>query len=312
MSFFSKYSKITSEIFDKEARDKIVKIIDVTGIGQSAVFLIRGKANILFEAGMAFSQNEMMEKLKKELQGEKVDAVLLSHSHYDHVAGLPLLKREWPDMKVYASKRAKEILVRPSALATIRELSEEAALAAGREVPPYRDEELQVDIGLEDGDEIQVGGYTVKVLETIGHTKCSLSYIVDDRLMLCSETVGVMNRKKEYMPSFLVDYYMAEKSIERSRKIPVKEIILNHYGLVVPEDRPYIWDILDDKLKKSKAIIIQVMKGYDTEEERLKVLEEIFHAKVDKKEQPDEAFYINASSMMRTLFRQFPDEFLEK
>ena len=35
----------------------------------------------------------------------------------------------------------------------------------------------------------------------------------------------------------------------------------------------------------------------------------MFHSHVDKKEQPDEAFYINAASMMKTLKRQFPERF---
>ena len=52
-------------------------------------------------------------------------------SHYDHVAGLPAVRKAWPGMKTYASERAKEILVKPGALKTIRRLSGEAAEAAG-------------------------------------------------------------------------------------------------------------------------------------------------------------------------------------
>ena len=66
---------------------------DVSGVGEGAVFLIRGEANILFEAGMAYAAAPMVEKIKKELGGGRVDAVLLSHSHYDHVSGLPAVRR---------------------------------------------------------------------------------------------------------------------------------------------------------------------------------------------------------------------------
>ncbi|MFQ8823472.1 MAG: hypothetical protein ACLR8Q_01030 [[Ruminococcus] lactaris] len=52
-----------------------------------------------------------------------------------------------------------------------------------------------------------------------------------------------------------------------------------------------------------------VMKRCTSDEEALKELERIFHGNVDKKEQPDEAFNINALSMMKTLRRQFPEEF---
>lgn len=294
-----------------------MKITDVTGVGTSAVFLIEGDRSILFETGMAYAANLMVEKIKTELKGKKLDAVLLSHSHYDHVAGLPAVRRAWPEVVVYGSKRAKEILIKPSALSTIRRLCGEAADAAGMDwEEAYSDEALQIDVGLSDGDIIQIGDHTIEVLETIGHTKCSLSYIVDGRLMLCSETVGVMSRKKQYMPSFLVDYKEAEHSIEcsrqRSEQLSIEQIILNHYGLVSEEDKPFIWDFLLSKAREGKQLMIDVMNTYNTEAECLKALEALFHADIDKKEQPDEAFDINAVSMMKTLRRQFPEEFTPK
>lgn len=287
-------------------------VVDVSGSGSGAVFLIRGEANLLFEAGMAYAAAPMIEKIKEELAGGTVDAVLLSHSHYDHVAGLPAVRAAWPKVRVYASERAKGILEKPSALETIRRLSTEAADAAGIGWDSeYRDSDLRVDCALKDGETVQIGDHSVTAFETIGHTRCSLSYIVDKELMLCSESVGVMGPGGGYMPAFLVDYLGAEESIRRSAEYPVKEIILNHYGLVKPEDRPRIWDILLEKLRDSRDTMIEVMNRCGGGEEALRELERVFHSKVDKKEQPDEAFYINAASMMRTLKRQFPERFTE-
>ena len=62
-----------------------MRVVDVSGVGEGAVFLIRGEANLLFEAGMAYAAAPMVEKIQKELDGGRLDAVLLSHSHYDHV-----------------------------------------------------------------------------------------------------------------------------------------------------------------------------------------------------------------------------------
>ena len=84
-------------------------VIDVSGCGSGAVFLIKGKANLLFEAGMAYAADQMVENIKRELGDAELDAVLLSHSHYDHVAGLPAVRKAWPGVKTYASERAKEI-----------------------------------------------------------------------------------------------------------------------------------------------------------------------------------------------------------
>lgn len=127
--------------------------------------------------------------------------------------------------------------------------------------------------------------------------------------MLCSESVGVMGPYGGYMPAFLVDYIGARESILKSAKYHVKEIILNHYGPVSEADKPRIWDILLEKLEGSKKQMTDVMKRCTSDEEALKELERVFHGNVDKKEQPDEAFNINALSMMKTLRRQFPEEF---
>ena len=285
-----------------------MNIVDVSGIGTGSVFLIKGKANLLFEAGMAYAADLMVEKIRKELDGGTLDAVLLSHSHYDHVAGLPAVRRAWPEVKTYASRRAQEILKKPGALTTIRRLSGEAAEAAGLAwEEDYRDEDLQIDVALGDKETVQIGDHSVLAFETIGHTKCSLSYIVDGEVMLCSETVGVLVPSGSYVPTFLVDYLGAEESIEKSRKYSVSEIIINHYGLVKEENKAGIWDMLLKKLRDSKDIMLEVMNRCDTEGEALRELENIFHSKIDKKDQPDEAFYINAASMLKTLRRQFPE-----
>ena len=46
-----------------------MKIVDVSGIGTGSVFLIKGEANLLFEAGMAYAADRMVEKIKNELDG---------------------------------------------------------------------------------------------------------------------------------------------------------------------------------------------------------------------------------------------------
>lgn len=291
-----------------------MRIIDVSGIGTGAVFLLRGKANLLFEAGMAYAADAMVEAIERELGDDgSLDGVLLSHSHYDHVAGLPALRKRWPELKTYASVRAQEILVKPGALATIRRLSGEAAAAA--ELPwdrDYRDEDLKIDVALEDGERVRIGDHQVFAFATIGHTRCSMSYVVDGEVMLCSETVGVMGKEGGYMPSFLVDYRGAEESIRRSSEIPVSEIILNHYGLVSPENRAGIWVRLMEELRDSRDRMVEIMNAFPEDEKALREMERVFHGNVDKKLQPDEAFYINAASMMRTLRRQFPEEFSEE
>ena len=113
------------------------------------------------------------------------------------------------------------------------------------------------------------------------------------------------------MPSFLVDYKGVEDSIHRSAEIPVREIILNHYGLVEEKDKAGIWEFLLETARKSRDLMLDILNETDSDEEALRTRERTFHSTVDKKDQPDEAFYINAASMIKTLRRQYPEKIRE-
>ena len=52
--------------------------------------LILGRENaILIDCSLPFCAEETIKKLKAALNGRTLDAILLSHSHYDHIAALP-------------------------------------------------------------------------------------------------------------------------------------------------------------------------------------------------------------------------------
>ena len=105
-------------------------IVCVCGDASRAAYLIKGEKNVLFDAGMAYSADKMIENIKRELGDRPLDAVLLSHSHYDRISGVPFIRKEWPDLVVYGSAYAKKILEKPSAKKTMRELSDAAAQGA--------------------------------------------------------------------------------------------------------------------------------------------------------------------------------------
>lgn len=201
----------------------------VGGDESRGAFLIKGTANILFDTGMAYSADRMIRNIKKELGGRPLDAVLLSHSHYDHVSGLPFLRREWPELVAYGSERAKEILEKPSARQTMRKLSEAAAKGAGLErAPEYDDNGLRVDRTVHEGEVLQIGEHTVKVFETPGHTRCSLSYLVDEDVIFASETVGV-TLGGHYMPCYLVGYQMSLEAVRKLRACGAKRVFFDPY-----------------------------------------------------------------------------------
>lgn len=74
-------------------------------IGAVNVFLMKkdGK-NILFDAGVGGETSQMLPKLSEiGLKPEDIDAVLITHCHYDHIGGLTNPEAVFPNAKIYIS-----------------------------------------------------------------------------------------------------------------------------------------------------------------------------------------------------------------
>ena len=88
-------------------------------------------------------------------------AVLLTHGHFDHIGALAGVKKEYPEIRVYAAAEEKEVMESP---ALNLSSSFGAAFTA------------QADIYLEDDAEIEVLGRKCKCLLVPGHTKGGMCY----------------------------------------------------------------------------------------------------------------------------------------
>ena len=92
--------------------------------------------------------------------------ILLTHGHFDHIYAIPHLQEIWPDIPVYCNK------------ADI--LPEDKEFFLGQYFPTLK--AFSNLVNYEDGDEIQVGELTVKVMMTPGHTEGSAMFFVEDTI----------------------------------------------------------------------------------------------------------------------------------
>lgn len=279
-------------------------VVNVCVDSTKASWLIKGEKNILYEAGMAYSADKMIENIKRELNGAPLDAVILSHSHYDHCAGLPFVKKAWPDVVVYGSAYAAKILEKPSVRETMKRLSTDAAAGAGLELPPYDENLIKIDVTVKEGDVLEIGDHKIRVYETPGHTRCSVSYLVDDDVMMASETIGVF-KGEWYMPCYLVGYQMAVDAVEKLRNSGAKRLFISHRGICPEEEMDGIWEYLKNKMAVTKDEIVEIIKAYDTQEERMMVMKERYHDNVvSESEQPSFAFLLNAAATLNIVEKE--------
>lgn len=273
-------------------------------------FLVKDdQTAILFDPGMAYYGEVVVKRVEEQLGEQTLDAIFLTHSHYDHVAALPYVKEKWPGIKVYAAEYACHILQKAKVRQMMVHMSEIAAKSAHSmwKSEGYHSELIGADVAIYDGDRIHVGDMTVEVLETIGHTQCSMSFMLGDGVMISSETIGLEGDKESgYVPAFLISYKQAVRSLERSQAANPKQIYMPHRGLVVPDER--YWNYMKKGLAETKNEIIRILKVCPTPEAQLLEMEEVFWKKTADGAWPREAFDMNAKAMLRTVAAEFPEE----
>ena len=110
--------------------------------------------NTLVDTGTDGTLLAQLGALSTGIGHERVQQVLLTHSHFDHTGGLPMPRRAYPALKAYAF-----------------------------ELLPGVDETLY------DGRFVRVGDRSAKVLHTPGHSDDSISiYVPEEHALFCGDT----------------------------------------------------------------------------------------------------------------------------
>lgn len=107
-----------------------LEVVPLGGLGEfgkNVLWLKCGGSSVLVDVGVSFADEAFpgIDKIAPDLsllRGERIDAVLLTHGHEDHIGALPLL-REWCGAPVYGF---------PFTLALARRRLEEAAVSTDR------------------------------------------------------------------------------------------------------------------------------------------------------------------------------------
>lgn len=112
--------------------------------------------------------SEFNAELQNMIGDTELKYILLTHGHYDHIAGLRAAKQAYPDSCVVISGEDAPMLSSPKLSLNI--------FSSKPQMP------VQADRLVADGDVLPLGNISIEVLATPGHTKGSVCYLAGDNL----------------------------------------------------------------------------------------------------------------------------------
>lgn len=288
-------------------------LYDVSGSDHGNVFLVCGSKNFLFDAGMAWCGAKMVGRVKEQLKGGKLDYVFLTHSHYDHISGIPYIREEWPDVIVVTAPHGKIVMEKESARRVMREMNEAAASVYGLSAPVYDEKGLRADLALEDGQTVDLNEWHVTAIAAPGHTRDCLAYWIKrdgcrETMMVCCETAGVYVDEIGFTPCFLVGFQMSLDSIGKMQQVGADILIGPHYGILDQERIPDIWEQCVRDTKRAGERMMEAIAWTDNVDEQIRYLAGDYWPEQIRPYQPYEAYAVNMKNMLATIRREMGEK----
>ena len=294
------------------------------GHGGEAILICGSRKTALLDCGMAYCGRQTVSNLKRQMEAlgrEKLDYVLLSHSHYDHIGALPYILRAYPDAEVFGSSHCARILRRHSAHALMRELGEKArdlyVPGSTEEIPI---DGLRVDHVLLDGDSLFLGGggcrteaEQIVAYETGGHTQCSMSFLVKPLdLLFASESTGIiesgvcsLSEGRGYIHTpILKTFNQALQSMKKCRDLHPSHLCLPHFGMVPDSFIEQYWEDFSVECENRVRFVRQLKEAGLSDEEMLEKYADRYWTKYKAMEQPKEAFMLNSKNILKAVLNE--------
>lgn len=146
----------------------------VLGNAYAYIYFIKvDRFNILIDTGTAFFGNKLKDYLKSQ-NIEEIDYLLLTHSHYDHIGGVPVILKNFRVKNIFAHSYLKNVLKSEKAIRIINNLNK-IELSVLDPFLNYEFEPFEITNEVRENDLLDFGKIKILFYETPGHTKDSTS-----------------------------------------------------------------------------------------------------------------------------------------
>lgn len=212
------------------------------GREESGVYLLEGNdGSMMVSGGMSYIVSDIIRQFEEfRIDESRIKKLLILHSHFDHVGIIPFFKRRNPEMEIYGSERAWEILQMDKAILTINEFSRNVAKRMKKEdVTSAYDLEWRNDVSgktIREGDRIDLGGLEVLILETPGHSSCCIAAYIPKLKALFPTDGGGIPFDQTIVTSGNSNYTKYQQSLDRLKDLKADYYCADHYGYVIGEE----------------------------------------------------------------------------
>ncbi len=291
----------------REMDFKVQKIDDnfiILGNAYAYIYFIKvNELNILIDTGTAFFGNKLKEYLKSQ-NIEKIDYLLLTHSHYDHIGGVPIILKNFRVVNIFAHSYLKNVLKSQKAISTINNFNK-IELSVLDPFLKYEFEPFEITNEVKENDFLDFGKIKILFYETPGHTKDSVSYyVLPYKIIIPGEALGVPYKNDSYiLPQFLSSFENYIESINKLKKLDIEIIGLPHEHLIFGREnvKNYIEESLKTTYEYAEIIQNAIIK-YENFNKILDYLIDEIHEKKNIR-QPIHAFRENLKAQIIAISR---------
>jgi glyoxylase-like metal-dependent hydrolase (beta-lactamase superfamily II) len=175
------------------------------------------------------------------ISANKIEHIIILHSHFDHVGVVPFLKRKWPHLTIYASARGWQILNNPKAVSIINDYT----LKVCRRVRGKTDDlslldwQWRCDVQgetLRQSSRIELGNRYIEIHETPGHSSCSISAYVPQLKALFPSDATAIPYRDEYVIAAGSSFAQYRQSLDKLSGLYIETLCADHYGYILGDE----------------------------------------------------------------------------